>query len=111
MAPVTALRRLGHWGIRRAARTCHFGSGRSAIAAPRANVDSRFLDLHLQRSKAAVQFRVRRVVAEQIVRAQIVRDSLHAAIEIVIVHDSEAICVFRHRTHDLDPLLEHRLVD
>ena len=52
-----------------------------------------------------------RVVADQVVRAQVVDDALEAAGEIVRVDDGEAVGRFGERAQRVDPAAQHGLID
>ena len=61
------------------------------VPLPRSHLHARALDLHRDRVELAVGLRLRRRVAEQIVRARIPDDLLHADVEIVAIQDRATI--------------------
>jgi hypothetical protein len=69
------------------------GCGRGPVAASRAYLDARLFDPHFQRTEAAIQFGVRRVITQEVVGGQIVGDAPHPAVEIVTVYDGDSVGV------------------
>src|SRR5205814_512183 len=64
---------------------------------PRPHLQPRPLQPHLDLVELAVGRRLRRVVADQVIRARIARDLLHAGGDIVAVHDGAAVGLLGQR--------------
>ena len=109
----------------RCIRPCDIVDGVGPIALARANLDPFTFDVDLDLVELPIGRRLRRAVAEQVVRARVANDLLHAGSKIVAVDDRPAVGIGREhlervlrlaqavgvlREHDsfFDAILEHR---
>ena len=85
-------------------RRGHFvGSGR-LVAASGAEVDAGSRDVDLQRSEASIEFRIRRVIAQEVIGSQIVRDPLSPLSRSLLLTTANPSVLFA-RTSRLSSLL------
>ena len=87
------------WDSRRLPGARDFVRTRCPIASACPHVDACPLDAHLQLAVPAIKLAVGRVVPEQVIGREVVRDLSKILVEIVAVHDSDAIGCGGERPH------------
>ena len=83
---------------------------RGSVAPPRADVHAGPFDAHLDPVELPVRLAVGRVVAEEVIRRQVVRDALHPPVEVVAAHHGHTVGVGGQHAHVVLTRLEHPVV-